>query len=265
MKLYDSTPDVLGKALRGLEIAPLEAAERAGISGEALLSFLRGGASPIAVGQLAAILGLDRDALTQLASPRQTIEPPPELRQVVLPFEDDWVNVWQLEHADGSILIDAGFQSGDLLPAIGDFTNFDLLITHSHRDHIGGLSAVSDRARRIFSPSTMSSAELVNPGQVIQSGSWKITVVDLRGHHPSAVGYRIGMGDSDFFAVGDAVFARSIGGCAGKAAYDQARATLLEAWPELNPETLILTGHGPLTTVAMESRENPFIAGWLGR
>ena len=59
--------------------------------------------------------------------------------------------------------------------------------------------------------------------------------------------------------VGDSMFAASMGG--GGVSYADAlennRAKILT----LPAETIICPGHGPLTTVGKEKRENPFFAG----
>ncbi|MBK1826242.1 MBL fold metallo-hydrolase [Haloferula rosea] len=263
MKLYDTAADVVRKALRGLEMPPARAALLGGIPEPALMAFLRGAPSGPWLSRLAEVLGLDPVALTSVDTPHKAPTPPPMLHQVALPFDGDEVNVWHLEHPEGSLCVDAGFQTSDLANATHGMENFDLLITHPHRDHVGGISAVSGKARTIYSPTPLPGASDTAAGQTFHSGPWRIEVFGLAGHHPSAVGYRIRGADQDFVAVGDAVFARSIGGCAGGEAYQHAKESILGMWAKLEPGTLILTGHGPLTTVARETEENPFLAAWL--
>jgi len=257
--------DVVSKALRGLELAPSQAAEQTGIPEAQLMQFLRGGPAGEWLKSLGPLLGLDLNALESLAGPRPLPDLPPGLQQWILPFEEDEVNVWWIDHPEGSLMIDTGFQAPDLERQIEQRSGFDLLITHPHRDHIGGWSIAQKRARRRLSPAPLPHSTVAEPGQLIRSGPWLIKVLDLRGHHPNAVGYHIRGGGYDLVAVGDAVFAGSIGGCAGRVAYERARRTILAMWATLSPDTLILTGHGPATTVALESQLNPFIAGWNSR
>jgi glyoxylase-like metal-dependent hydrolase (beta-lactamase superfamily II) len=58
--------------------------------------------------------------------------------------------------------------------------------------------------------------------------------------------------------VGDSLFAGSMGGApnAFRLALENNRNKILS----LPPETLICPGHGPLTTVELERRHNPFFA-----
>jgi glyoxylase-like metal-dependent hydrolase (beta-lactamase superfamily II) len=59
-------------------------------------------------------------------------------------------------------------------------------------------------------------------------------------------------------AVGDAVFAGSMGG--GGVSYPDALRTNREEIITLPDNTIIAPGHGPLTTVGEEKKNNPFFA-----
>jgi glyoxylase-like metal-dependent hydrolase (beta-lactamase superfamily II) len=107
---------------------------------------------------------------------------------------------------------------------------------------------------------------VVTAGQRLEVAGLAVHVLDLAGHHPEAVGYLFKEGfDVPIIAVGDAVFARSAGGCPGPSAYRKARATIIQALAPLPDETLLLTGHGAPATLGVERTENPFLAAWLGR
>ena len=58
--------------------------------------------------------------------------------------------------------------------------------------------------------------------------------------------------------VGDSMFAASMGG--GAVSYQDALRNNLEKILTLPDETIVCPGHGPLTTVGKEKRENPFFA-----
>jgi len=68
-------------------------------------------------------------------------------------------------------------------------------------------------------------------------------------------------GDSStrFAVVGDALFAGSMGG--PNTSYADCLRTNREEILSLPPETILCSGHGPLTTVALERAHNPFFAG----
>jgi glyoxylase-like metal-dependent hydrolase (beta-lactamase superfamily II) len=58
--------------------------------------------------------------------------------------------------------------------------------------------------------------------------------------------------------VGDAIFAGSMGG--GKVSYADALRTTRSEILSLPDETILASGHGPLTTVAEQKAHNPFFA-----
>lgn len=261
MNLYDTPADVVRKALRGLEIAPSQAAAKAGIPDAELHAFLADRFAEATARTLAEALGLDPEALASLPDYRPALPPCPGLTQLALPFEDEEVNAWLLEK-DGTVLvIDAGFGPDDLAAAL-DARGIDrchLLLTHGHRDHVGGVAGVGDRLESLHAPETLRGATLVHPGDTFRIGSFDIAVGDLRGHHPDAVGYRIDGLELPLLAVGDAVFAGSVGGCFSRSAYDDARRTIRESVLTQPSETILLTGHGPGTTLAQELERNPFL------
>jgi glyoxylase-like metal-dependent hydrolase (beta-lactamase superfamily II) len=90
-----------------------------------------------------------------------------------------------------------------------------------------------------------------------------IRSVDLSGHHPSAIGYFIDGLAQRLLAVGDAIFAGSMGGCANANAFANARKTIESAISGADDELNILPGHGPATTLGSERMSNPFLAEWL--
>lgn len=261
--LYDSAADLVSKAIRGLGVSLAEVTEQTGMTERDLLHLIRTGTPAESFRPVASRLGLDETALARFDHPRESIPLPGDLKQLVLPFEDETVNVWLLEHPDGSLAIDAGFVPSDLEESIEQLSGFDLLITHPHRDHIGGLAVMTARANQAFAPLELDGCQAIDEGERWSSGPWQIEAFNLAGHHPQTLGYRIQGAGLDLAAVGDAVFARSAGGCPGPAAYAEARRTILDFWRTLDSRTLLLPGHGPLTRVDREAVENPFIAGWL--
>jgi glyoxylase-like metal-dependent hydrolase (beta-lactamase superfamily II) len=58
--------------------------------------------------------------------------------------------------------------------------------------------------------------------------------------------------------VGDAIFAGSMGGCKSTENFEMAVATLRKGFEQVDTDCLILPGHGPMTSVALEKTFNPF-------
>lgn len=266
MTLYDTTADLTGKALRGLGLSPEDAAKRAGLSTQQLDSFLAENFSADTARAIAPVLGLDTTALAAHPDYRPSTTPPPQLSQLVLPFDDEEVNAWLLQKDGVALVIDAGCGSHDLAKALEQhgISRCHLLLTHSHRDHLGGISEVGERLISLHAPEALPGIQttVLQPGDKLSLGPFEIEAYDLIGHHPHALGYHIGGLGTPLTAVGDAVFAGSIGGCPNPAAFTDARRTITQSILCLPPETLILTGHGPLTTLAAERQSNPFLAAW---
>jgi glyoxylase-like metal-dependent hydrolase (beta-lactamase superfamily II) len=79
------------------------------------------------------------------------------------------------------------------------------------------------------------------------------------GHSKGGITYLVRGLARPVAVVGDAIFAGSMGG--GIVSYNDALNTNREQILTLPDETVICPGHGPLTTVGEEKRNNPFFAG----
>lgn len=164
-----------------------------------------------------------------------------------------------------------------------------IINTHTHFDHVGGnedlrqktgapilvheeeaqdLAIVSERASLYGCESKDSKAsQFIKAGDVIELGSIKIEVVDMRGHSKAGLGF-VFEGEVEvnnekslrkIIVCGDALFAGSI----GRTDFPGGNHPLLiknirEKIFTLPDETLVLSGHGPITTVGREKQTNPF-------
>jgi glyoxylase-like metal-dependent hydrolase (beta-lactamase superfamily II) len=130
-----------------------------------------------------------------------------------------------------------------------------VLITHDHGDHVGGLATLKGRTRSITLPQNDAVA-----GARLRFGNLTIEVIDLPGHCPGAVGYRIDGLAQPVCVTGDALFAGSMGGCAPHGPYQEALEALRTRVLTLPDETILLPGHGPESSVCSEKRGNAFLA-----
>lgn len=265
MTIYDTPADIISKALRGREETAADLAKRSGITKDDLRPLLDNrGFDPDIARRAATALELDPDAMAALATAWEPVTPPDGIRRLEFPFGEDTVNAWRLEKDSAVLVIDAGAAPHDLESALADTADFHLLITHPHHDHLAGIRAVRDRILSLHAPVDHEGAEILRPGGRVKIGPFTIDAHDLGGHHPEALGYEIHGWDRPVLAVGDAVFARSVGGCPNRAAYASARDTIVAMLADKPDDTLLLTGHGAVTTLGVERRQNPFLAAWLG-
>lgn len=258
--LYDTTSDVIRKALRGLDLAPSIAAERCGLPEREVIAASRGPASSEILTRLAPALGLESSALSTLPLYSPGLPTVDLISRLELPFGDETVNAWLLD-TDGEfpLLFDSGDGPNDVRLALDQLGagKIEAIITHSHADHTGGLPGLNGILESLAGPDQ---GEVLRPGDRIRRGRLEIRVIGLPGHCPGALGYVVSGLQFPVCVTGDALFAGSMGGCAPGEPYRQALASLREEVMSLPDETLLLPGHGPATTVGSERKSNPFLA-----
>ena len=256
--LYDTTADVIRKALRGLDLAPSEAAARCQLSEREVISASRGPAFRETLLLLAPALGLNGPALAGLPDYRPPSCPLPEIIRLELPFGDETVNAWVVQAGpEDFLLFDAGTDSPDIRHALDErgIRGVHVLITHEHGDHVGGLASLQGRTRSVAIPQ-----DDIKAGDRLRFGKLTAEVFGLPGHCPGAVGYRIDGLALPVCVTGDALFAGSMGGCAPGGPYQAALEALRAGILTLPDETVLLPGHGPETSVGSEKRGNAFLA-----
>ncbi|MEE9206955.1 MAG: MBL fold metallo-hydrolase [Gemmatimonadota bacterium] len=180
-----------------------------------------------------------------------------------------------------AVVIDPGAEPDRVLEALSRWGAVPaaILLTHAHLDHIGGVAGVLDRYpvpvylhdedRPLYDNAAqqalMFGLEMQQPplpehslahGQELNLAGVRLEVRFTPGHSP---GHVVFVGPGLAF-VGDCVFAGSIGrtdlpGGNALTLLTSIRDQILS----LSPETKLLTGHGPATTVAVEAASNPFL------
>jgi glyoxylase-like metal-dependent hydrolase (beta-lactamase superfamily II) len=160
-----------------------------------------------------------------------------------------------------AMLVDAGAFD----PAITRFleerglTLKKVFITHDHYDHTGGLSEylAGNSAELIASIASVDghkTTQRVRHGDTVRVGNLAGTVLETPGHTPEGVSLAF----PGCVFTGDALFAGSVGGTASEADKLLQLDAIRKHIFTLPPETQVHVGHGPSSTVAIESRYNPF-------
>lgn len=157
-------------------------------------------------------------------------------------------------------------------------------LTHAHLDHVLGVKAVHDATgapihlhpadRPLYDrmpaqaewfgfraePAPAPDHELAH-GDRLALGPAVLEVRHVPGHSPGSVCF---VGDG-FVIGGDVLFQGSIGRTdLPGGSLEQLLASIREQLLTLPDETLVYSGHGPVTTVGRERRTNPFLTGALG-
>lgn len=257
MMLEDDFTYVLRKALRGQGLSPEEAAGRAGLPGQKVISFSRGHFDPHTASLLAEGLGLSPEAYASHLDYHPEHLDLPDIQRLILPFNGDHVNAWLVSKGGQHLLFDTGC---DPTSAAAELERMKVepsavFLTHDHPDHVSGMDAFSVQK---YGP-LISGANHVDPGGLLSMDGITLRAVDLSGHFNPSVGYLIDGLTQPVLVAGDAIFAGSIGGCDPEH-YKDAILRIKAALASLEDHTVILPGHGPPTTVGEEKRRNPFLA-----
>jgi hydroxyacylglutathione hydrolase len=265
--LEDTYTDILGKAMRGLKLDDATVAQRAGV-GVPELQTLRGGEFSAAVaGKVAPLLGLNFGALSAVAEKRYvpgevTIE---GLAQFNTPFEDMTVNaylVWDPKTREAAVF-DTGADASGILEeaAAKSLTVRHIFLTHTHGDHIFDLDRLREKTGApvwVGDREPVEGAKTFSPGQSWRLGNLRIESRLTWGHSPGGITYVVSGLERPVAVVGDSIFAGSMGG--GNVSYTDAVKNNVEQILTLPPTTVLCPGHGPLTTVGEELKNNPFFA-----
>ncbi len=179
-----------------------------------------------------------------------------------------------------AMVVDPGGQVPQIVRALEEHGLTCELIfnTHTHWDHVGGNGELKAKTgapivthpdeaatlgteemqARMFGlsvPSSPPADRTVREGDTVELGALSFRVIELPGHSPCGVGLVI---DGYVFA-GDSLFFGSIGRTDFPGGNLQALLTnIREKIFTLPDETVVLTGHGPATTVGREKTTNPF-------
>lgn len=197
-------------------------------------------------------------------------------------YETNCYLVWDALSREG-IIIDPGFDGERILTQV-DRLNLivkALVNTHGHLDHIGANAPIVSRfncplcigaadAPMLVDPDLNHSARMRRPvispaadrllrqGDVVEFGSCMLKVIETPGHTPGGISL---LGDGSLFC-GDTLFAGAVGrtdlpGGSHRQLLQSIRGQLLT----LPDETVVLSGHGPATTIGEERQNNPWLQG----
>ncbi len=264
--LEDFHEDILGKAMRGLNIGKNDMAKRVGAQRSAIEAILNGEVDSMLIKMMANELELDAGKLLQAA--RKEWFPAPVdisgLRLFSSSYADMIVNsyvVWD-EVARSAWIFDTGTDAEPILQFIHErkLKVDTIFLTHTHGDHI---ACLDDLRGQVGNPKVhVHQLELFEGCVPIEEGfeysidSLSIKAKHTHGHSVGGMTYLIEGLTKPVAVVGDAMFAGSMGG--GMISYRDALRTNREKIMSLSGDTILCPGHGPLSTVNEEKCNNPF-------
>lgn len=266
--LEDNAGDVIGKAQRGLGISSSQLEERAGLDLDSARKLRNGSFDDELLDRVAPVLNLSAAALRKLAAGRwepETVEEIDGLAMFNTTYGDMTVNaylVWDPASRD-AVVFDTGASCGGILQRVLQAgLNVELiLLTHAHPDHVadlGRLRKSTGAPAYISELEPEEGAEPIAEGKRFEVGSLKIDARLTSGHSPGGTTYVVTGLARPIAVVGDSLFAGSMGG--GNVSYQDALRNNREKILTLPDETVVCPGHGPLTTVGKEKRDNPFFS-----
>ena len=266
--LEDNVGDIIGKAQRGLGISDSKLAEKAGISSETIRKLREGDVDEAALLSVAPILGLNGQAICELAKGEwhpKKFEEHDDLAQFNTDYHGMAVNAYLVWDAASraAVAFDTGGDSSEMVRfANRHKLNVQLiLLTHAHPDHVADLPRLREETGAdVFTPARepVPGAELIDEGKRFRLGNLQIDTRSTWGHSPGGMTFVVTGLARPIAIVGDSLFAGSMGG--GNVSYQEALRNNLDKILTLPDETIVCPGHGPMTTVGEEKQHNPFFA-----
>lgn len=197
-------------------------------------------------------------------------------------------NCYLISNGQACLIIDPGEEGGKLIQIINKakLKPQAILLTHAHFDHIGAVDTIREHyhipvyihkkeANWLVDPA-LNGSEYFMVGGAIRAkqadfffekeekktiGDFEFDLYETPGHSPGSVSFYFE--SLQLVVSGDALFKSSIGRTDLPGGNEK---TLLESIHKklltLPEETLVLSGHGPVTTIGDEMNSNPFIHGF---
>lgn len=210
-----------------------------------------------------------------MTSSRLQVEP-----LVVGPLLSNCYIVWDEGKKEG-VVIDPGDDDENILKVINDLgvKIKYILATHGHFDHVGGVAPLKKKlcveflAHKddfFFIEDGKNAAgrwgfdieqppkpdRFIEDGDIIDVGNFKLEVLHTPGHSPGGVSF---LYDGMVFG-GDTLFQRSIGRTDFRmGSFDDLANSIKTRLYTLPNDTIVYTGHGPITTIGDEKKYNAFV------
>lgn len=218
-------------------------------------------ASPGDLDHAERLLGLRTGSLTSLRDWHPgPLEVPAGLTVCTTSFDGLLVNSYLVrDGANEAVVFDTGSDCDPLLETGARIRR--IFLTHAHGDHVFDLDRLIEKTGATAHLSAREYLDGTVPfqnGEAFQVGGLTVKALKTDGHADGGTTFFVTGLERPLAFTGDALFAGSMGGALRK--WKAALHSLRDVILKLPPETILCPGHGPLTTVALERRHNPFAA-----
>jgi len=184
-----------------------------------------------------------------------------------------------------AIVVDPGGDHARILEVVRhyDLTVKWIVHTHAHLDHIyetrdvkeaaGGTVALHQGDQFLYDAFAQQAGMFgwrprqstpvehwLKDGETLAYGKSTAQVIHTPGHTPGSCCFRVESNDGPLLLAGDTLFQRSIGRTDLPGGdYATIERSIKERLYTLDPDTAVICGHGPQTTIGDEARHNPFV------
>lgn len=210
----------------------------------------------------------------------------PEIQTIVsMPFDENSY-VLSLPGQSECVIVDPGFDPQEIVAVLAEkqLSPVAILCTHGHSDHIAGnchlkelwpecplvighgdASKLTDPVGNLsagfgFNLVSPAADQTVKEGDLLDLAGMKLLVRETPGHSSGHVVFVIEDSQPPIVIGGDVLFSGSIGRTDfPDGSFEDLKQAIHEKLFILPDETLVLSGHGPTTTIGEEKRTNPFV------
>jgi len=187
---------------------------------------------------------------------------------VVGPLLSNCYIIWDNSSRVGGV-IDPGGDSNTIIKTINKL-NLDIkyiISTHNHFDHVGAVVELRNQTsakflahKNDFSPINTKSELLpdrfIDEGDEILIGQFKLKILHTPGHSPGGICLYI----NKMVFVGDTIFQGDVGRCDLQGgSFDELKKSIINKLYVLPDDTIVYTGHGPITTIGYEKKYNAYV------
>ena len=159
-------------------------------------------------------------------------------------------NCYIISKNNNCIIIDPGDEDNKIIKCIGGKKVLAILITHYHFDHIGALNILKEKYNvEIY--------DYKNINEDIKISDFNFKVIDTKGHTDDSVSFYF-YNDNIMF-TGDFLFKESIGRFDFDNSSEIDMLKSIENIKKYDKSIKIYPGHGDITTLEYEFKNNPYL------